>query len=202
MALTTLNDVKGYLGISLTDTQYDAKLEIMRKSVEQSVLNYCEVDFASHVVTKELIDGTQSDVLVTKYFPVLSVQAIYFDCDSAGEGGSLLDSDLYSIDQSAIYLRGVKSPYTSRGTVRVDYTHGYTAVPDDVLLCVYQSVKAEFNRDSNNTEHLSNRSKEDESEGYLSAWDKKTGLPSQIISKLQAYRVYEFPMVGMAQRNM
>lgn len=202
MALTTLNENKTYLGIALSNTDEDAKLEIFRKSVEQSIINYCEVDFEEHVVTKELHDGIQADVIVPKFMPIISVQAVYFSVDADGENGTQVDSDHLSNDETGIMLRGTYSPKPYRRVVRVDYTHGYVVVPDDVKLAVYQSVKAEYNRDSNNTEHLSSRSKESESENYLAAWDKETGLPRQIKYKLQPYRVYEFPNIGMAQRNI
>jgi len=202
MALTTLNENKTYLGISLSTTDYDDKIEMFRKSVEQSIINYCEVDFEKHVVTKELHDCIQADVIVPKFMPILSVEAIYFSVDSDGENGVLVESDYYTADETGIMLRGTYSPRPYRRVVRLDYTYGYEEVPDDVKLAVYQSVKAEYNRDSNNTEHLSSRSKESESENYLAAWDKETGLPKQIKYKLQSYRVYEFPNIGMAQRNI
>jgi len=196
MPLTTLADNKAYLGIDSGDTTQDALIEIFRKSVEQSVINYCEVDFQSHVATNERLDGLDADVIVPKFFPIISVQAIKFGASDA----SPLDSENYYFDTTGIILTTMNTPFY-RGIVYLDYTYGYASVPDDVKLCVYQSVKAEYQRKSRNAEDISSRSKEGESESYSSAWDPKTGLPKAVISKLQAYRVYECPQIGMAQRN-
>jgi hypothetical protein len=201
VALTTLEDVKAFLGIPEENTEYDALLTIFKDSVEQSVCNFCETTFEEITVTKELHDGIDSDIIVPKYFPILSVENIYFGCDGEGNNGNRIDKEYYSIDGSGIILRhGLYTP-NARKIVRIDYTYGFEEVPPDVKLCVYQSIKAEKQRYDSNTENISSRGKMGESESFNSAWDKKTGLPVQIISKLQSYRVYEFPMIGNAQRN-
>jgi hypothetical protein len=199
--LVSLSDVKAYLGIPPADTSYDTLLTLFKESVEQSVYNFCETTFDEIEVTKELYDGIDSDIIVPKYFPILSIENIYFGCDAQGEGGQRLDEEYYSMEETGIVLRwGVYTP-NARKIVRLDYTYGFEEVPADVKLCVLQSIKAEKQRYDSNTENISSRGKMGESESFGSAWDKKTGLPAQIISKLQAYRVYEFPMIGNAQRN-
>jgi hypothetical protein len=201
MALTTLDENKSFLGISLSDHTYDVILEIFRRAIENCVINYCENDFLSTARTKELCDGSLSDVIVPKYFPIISVQAIYFGCDGSGNNGDLVDADNYSFDATGIILRnGIDTPY-GRKYIRIDYTSGYASVPDDVKLVVYQSVKSEYQRHNRKTEDVGSRSKGDESESYNSAWDKKSGLPVQVVSKLQSYRTYEIPQIGIAQRN-
>lgn len=199
MSLVTLQEIKDFLGI--TGSAQDAKLTIFQESVEASVKNYCDCAFEPVAVTGELHDGTTSDVIVPKFSPLISIQGLYFWTDVDGTGGTQMDEDRdFYFDENAITLREQYSP-RGRGIVRIDYTHGYATVPGDVKLAILQSVKAELRRDSNNTEHIASRSKMNESEGFNAAWDKKTGLPSQIISKLQPYRVYEVPLVSMAQRN-
>jgi hypothetical protein len=202
MALTTLNEVKTYLGISLSDTSRDALIETLRLAIEQSIVNYCETDFEQHALTGELHDGTRADTFVPKNFPILSVQAVIFNCDVDGTGGFTLDGDRdYYFDVNSINLRGLHTPQ-ARGIVRIDYTYGYATVPADVKLVVYQSVKAELQRNDSNTEHISSRSKRDESESFGGVWDAKTGLPKAQLARLQPYRIIEFPNVSMAQRNL
>jgi hypothetical protein len=191
MSLTTLADCKVYLGI--TDSSKDALIEIFRKAVEQSVINFCDTDFTTRTIVDEKHDSIQSDVIVPKYFPILSVQKV-----AIGELEYQLDQ--YYFDQSGIMVKAIIGE-TSRGEILVSYTAGYASVPDDVKLAVYQAVKAEYQRKGRNTEDIGSRSKDGESENYNSAWDEKSGLPKGVAAKLQAYKVYEIPNIGMAQRN-
>lgn len=205
MALTTLNDLKTFMGIPLIDTSKDALLTMFKDSVEQSVINFCDTDFTPVVITNEVLDGTRADVIVPKNCPVISIQKVIVGCDMDGSNGSELTTKEYNFDENAIELRNIHTPF-SRGVIRIDYTWGYAAVPADVKMVVYQSVKAEYQRYKSNTENVGSRSKGDESESYGTgangAWDAYTGLPKQMVAKLQAYKVYEFPLVAMAQRNI
>lgn len=204
MPLTTLNDLKTFLGIPLLDTSKDTLLTMFKDAVEQSVINFCESDFTSVVITNEVLDGTRADVIVPRYSPVISVQKVVVGCAMDGSGGAELDSTQFNFDENAIQLRG-HTPF-ARGVIRVDYTWGYAAVPPDVKMVVYQSVKAEYQRYKSNTENVGSRSKGDESESYGTgangAWDAYTGLPKQMVAKLQPYKNYEFPLIAMAQRNI
>jgi hypothetical protein len=191
MALTTLADNKTYMGITVNT--YDAIIEMLRESTEQSVINYCETDFTLKTITNEVHDGINADVIVPKYFPIISIQKVMFDDLELGV-------DQYYYDNSGIILKGIVTPF-ARGVIKVNYTAGFASVPADVKLCVYQAVKSEYQRRERKTEDISSRSKEGESESFGSAWDRKSGLPMQIVSKLQAYRVYECPNIGMSQRN-
>jgi hypothetical protein len=206
--LVTLNDIKTFLGIPLVNTEYDAILTVFQESVEQSIINYCQTDFATHAIVGppgEILDGGRQDVLIPKNFPIISVERVYFNVNVDGTGGYQLGSTDYFYDEGSITLRSQHAPF-ARGIVRLDYTYGYAAVPGDVKAAVYQSVKAEFQRYKKNSEDISSRSKGDESEsfgtGNSGAWDPLTGLPRQIVAKLQAYRLYEFPNINMAQRNL
>jgi len=200
--LTTLADCKAYIGIALADTTQDAIIEIIRPAVEELVLAYCDTAFDNTVILKEMHDGTQADVIVPHNFPVTEITEVWLGTDANGDNGNLLDAgDDYFVDDdgSVILVRRV-TPFR-RGAVKLVYKHGYTAVPAVVKLCIYQTVKAELQRKKRNTEDITSRGKGDENEGYGGAWDKKTGLPVQIMSKLETFRTKEFPSGGMAQRN-
>jgi hypothetical protein len=204
MALTTLDEIKTFLGIPLVDTSKDALLTMFKDSVETSVINFCDTDFTIKTVTNEVLDGVRSDVIIPHNTPIVSITAVRLGVEMDGSGGLLLDTIEYNFDDSGITLRNVHTPF-SRGAVRVDYTWGYAAVPADVKMCVYQSVKAEYQRYKRNSEDVNSRSKGDESESYggiNSAWDSYTGLPKQIMAKLQHYKLYEFPLINTAQRNI
>jgi hypothetical protein len=199
MALVTLADIKTFLGI--TDNSKDAILTMFQESIEKSIINYCETDFATHTATNEIIDGNNSDVLVTKYYPVLSVSSVVLGISTDETGGQVLDATEFEFNESgAITLKLQRSP-KYRASCKVTYSYGYSAVPADVKMCVYQSVKAELQRYESNTENVNSRSKEGESESFGGAWDGLSGLPKQIMNKLQAYKNYEFANIPMAQRN-
>ncbi len=208
MSLVTLADIKTFLGISGTDQ--DALLTMFQESVEASVINYCETDFTPQVITGtpgEILDATRADVIVPRGYPITAVAGVWLGVDPDGTGGFQLDASDFYFTESAIYLQGIHTPF-QRGAIRLNYTWGYASVPGDVKMAVYQSIKAEMQRYNRNTEDLSSRSKQDESESYGggsgagSVWDPLTGLPRTIVAKLQPYRNYEFPRGNMAQRNL
>jgi hypothetical protein len=201
MELASLADVKAFLKIENSDTQFDAILTIFKNSVEAAILNFTDCPFEAITVTGELYDGTDCDIITPKNYPLISVEGLYFYCDGFGQNGTKIDPEYYVMEESGIVLRNALFAPNARKNIRIDYTYGYEDVPADVKICVLQGVKAEFQRWSQNTENINSRSKMGESESFGSAWDKSSGLPSQILGKLQPYKVYEFPMIGNAQRN-
>lgn len=205
MILLDLNlDVKPWLGIDVAETKYDATLTTIGDAMEASVINYCETDFALHVVTKEVLDGNGSDVIIIRNIPVQSVQAIYFNCDAKGDNGSLIDPLTYQVLPESIVLQTIKTP-NARSRVRVDYTYGYNGLPSDVKLCLLQCIEAEYRRKTQKSLLGSSVTKKDESDSTKQSmleWDTKTGLPTVLVYKLNPYRCFEFPCQPMSQRNM
>lgn len=202
MAFCTLDDIKSWLGIDLAETKYDSTLTIIRDSVETSVIEYTENNFELNSV-QEVRDSNQSDVIVPDNAPIDSVTAVYFNVNTDGTGGSLIDPENYQVRENKIHLRGVISP-RGRSTVRVDYTYGYNGVPADVKHAILLSVDAEFRRKGRKDIGTVSRSKKDESETFRSStsgWDSKTGLPKEAVFKLNPYRVFEFPTQPIATRN-
>ena len=204
MTYLSLNtDIKPWLGIDVLNTTHDANLTIINAAMEQSVLNYVETEFKLITITKEILDGNISDVILPQKTPINSVQALYFFPESNGSGGSLIEATEYQVTSEAIYLRTLTSP-KGRGTVRVDYKYGYDGLPSDVKLMMLQAIEAEWRRKGNKSLGIGGRSKKDESETYindLSQWDEKSGLPKVLAAKLQTYKSFEFPSSPMAQRN-
>lgn len=213
----TLQNVKDWLGI--TNDDHDTVLTIILNSMCKAVLNYTEASFTTQVVTGELLDGNQSDAITPRNTPIQSVQAVYFSVNTDGSGGQLIDSSSYYLPKdmdeyetfdgsgekgsSGILLRFLQTP-RNRGMVRVDYTYGYDGMPPDVIHAILLACEADFRRKGRKSIGTSGRSKKDESERFsnpLSAWDKKTGLPQEVVYKLNPYRVFEFPTQPMATVN-
>jgi hypothetical protein len=204
LQFVTLNEIKGWIGIELVNTEHDTVLTLIGEAIEQSVLNYTEAQFALQTVVGELVDGNQSDVITPRNAPIHSIQGLYFGSESDGTGGDLVDPADYHVGEDAITMRHIGSP-RGRYMVRIDYKWGYDGVPSDVKLAILQASEAEFRRKGRKSIGLAGRSKKDESErfsgGDSSAWDTKTGLPVEVVSKLRPYKRFEFPTQPMATRN-
>ena len=200
-------DVKPYLGIPVSNTDYDSLLTIFRDSVEAAVLAYVETAFELTTVTNELLDSNGSDTIVPRNSPIVSVEAIFTAVESDGSGGSLLDPSFYRVDTDGITLRAINQA-RGRFFVRVDYTYGYDGLPPEVKHAILMSIEAEFIRKEKKTVggNVTSRSKKDESESLGgsggSGWNSKVGLPNEAIAKLQTYKQsFEFPTQPMATRN-
>jgi len=200
--LTT--DIKPWLGIPTDVTTHDSVLTIINEAMEQAILNFTETDFVLHDDTMEIHDGNQSDVIVPRRIPVVSIESIHIHIANDGSGGSLLDPDQYELVDDTITLKGIQTPF-ARSRIKVIYTWGYDGLPADVKLCMLQAIEAEFRRKGNKTLGLGSRSKKDESENLksdLTDWDEKSGLPKVLAFKLVPYKVFEFPNQPMSARNV
>jgi len=73
-----------------------------------------------------------------------------------------------------------------------------------VKQAILLGVEAEFRRRGRKSIGTSGRSKKDESERFdngVGSWDKKSGLPKEVVFKLNPYRVFEFPAQPRATHN-
>jgi hypothetical protein len=197
-------DVKPWLGIDVSVTTHDAVLTVIRDAVEQSVVNYVEHEFEASF-DEEVLDSTKSDVITPPNWPILSVTNLYFYTDIDGSGGQLIDPTQYDVrDYGVVLAPHLMSP-RGRGRVKLAYTWGYSALPSDVKLMILQTIEAEFRRKGRKSIGSGGRSKKDESESGGSdfrAWDQKTGLPKEVLGKLNTYKQGpEFTTQPMATRN-
>lgn len=197
------DDVKPWLGIAVSNTDYDSVLTLMRDSVESAVLKYTDASFTPTVVTNEVLDSNGSDTIVPRNWPIISVQQIVFNVEPNGTGGSVIDATSYQVLPGSIIIPYIGQP-RGRSIVRVDYTYGYAALPADVKEAILIAIEAKFRRKDRKSIGVNARSKKDESESFGSGagWDPSIGLPYEAISMLQQYRTnFEFPVQPMATRN-
>lgn len=198
-------DVKPWLGIDTSVTTHDAVLTTIRDAIEQAVVNYVEHEFEPKADI-EVLDSTKSDVITPPNWPILSVQNLYFYTNIDGTGGQKIEADRYDVRDYGVVLSSYLQSPRGRGRVRLEYTWGYASLPADVKLMVLQSIEAEFRRKGRKSIGSGGRSKKDESEGSgggdYTAWDMKTGLPKEVLGKLNTYKQGpEFTSQPMATRN-
>ena len=117
--LTTLANVKSWLGVSSTDD--DAQLTRLITAASDFVANYCSRTFASTVMSDRKYHGNGNSTLVLRNWPIISIQSLAID-------GVTVDPANYSFYDRMICLsQGV----FNRGlaNVSVSYTAGYTTIP-------------------------------------------------------------------------
>lgn len=197
-------DIKPWLGID--NNAHDTTLTIIRDSVEQAVINYIEVSLEVIGPVLEVYDATESDCLTLRNYPIESLLGVYFGCKPDGSDGTQISSDDYGYDPDTGVIK-FQNIYTPRGRlfVRVDYSYGYSTLPADIKHAMLLGIEADFRRKGSKTIGRSARSKKDESETFTSGagqWDPKTGLPLEVIFKLNSYRRFEFANMPMATRNL
>jgi hypothetical protein len=204
-SICTLDDYKGFVGLTPGEAhKNDAVNQIILDGMEEAVLGYIDVSVTPKVVTNKLIDGKIEDIITTGDFPLISVQQVVFNVEADGSGGNVLDTTEYYFDDVSIMLTCQYTP-RGRGTIRVDYTHGYTSVPADIKLAILQATKIFAQYHSSDAEHVGSRSKKDESESIGGTkggvWEEESGLPVQVKGMLQKYKYIGYDAIGYAQRT-
>jgi len=211
MAFLDLNtDIKPWLGIDVVNITHDAVLTIINNAMEQAVKNFTETDFELHPGTVEILDANESDIILPHNVPITAVSELAFYTLADGTDGQIIEATDYQVREEGIILQNIHTPFR-RSRIRVTYTWGYDGLPDDVKLMLLQAVEAEFRRKARKSVGTGGnsgaaRSKKDESDRTggtaLGAWDKKTGLPKELVYKLTPYKRFEFVNSPMATRNL
>ena len=127
--LTTAEAVKRHLG--LDGDEYDTLLGELIDSACEAIERYCGREFKHQERTEHHDGGVPAVVLRAR--PVSSVASVHDDPSRNFDGGSLVDSARYVVDE----LAGIVELETGRfgrgvRSVKVVYTGGYATVPDDV----------------------------------------------------------------------
>ncbi len=158
MALTTLADLKTYLGIS--DTSEDSLLNLLIADADAAILGYIGRTIEQATLT-EYYSGDASQMLVLKQRPVTAVTSVHVDDSGyAGQGSGAFASATEWTAGTDFYIRtevenesntgelvAIKGPGTftadhqpktwgewpdGTGNVKVIYVAGYATVPSDI----------------------------------------------------------------------
>lgn len=125
-ALTTVARFKSFAGITVATT--DARIEVLINIVTDFIEHYCDRRFRKTTYTNQMQDGSGSQTLLLKQYPVDSTAAFQLDTRS----GDLNDNDFdtvetntYHIDYDNGLLEGFfHFAYVPR-KYQVTYTAGY-----------------------------------------------------------------------------
>ena len=182
MAITSIADYKTYAGISGSGS--DSALTAILAGVEAMLARHTGRTFESAAFSDEEYDGDGSQVLFLKSWPVTVFTSLKFRSSDGTE--TTIDSTTYRVhddsgrvsrvpfsrptrvvrdDYGAISSPGWRpSPNfpEGRGNILVSYTAGYSTMPDDLELTVWQAMDKFFGERGVNPTMLS------ESEGSYS----------------------------------
>jgi hypothetical protein len=129
--LTTLADVRSWLGFNATNTANDGDLARLITGCSLAMLRYMQRDIIQQTYN-DTFNGTGGAVLTLRRGPVARVKSVVVN-------GQTLDSSAYTSDDFALYLLRGRFP---RGlqNVEVAYVAGYDTVPVDLAQACIETV--------------------------------------------------------------
>lgn len=133
-ALTTLQDVKESLGIASSDLTWDNLIKRKINQATEIIEGYCGRRFKATNYTDEEYDGTWTDQLVLRNFPVISFTGLSARDSSLNQGDfDTINSEHYFVDNNSGIIDSVAgSFYGSYNRWRVTYRAGYETIPSDL----------------------------------------------------------------------
>ena len=147
-ALTTLNDIKKFMGMTGSTSDGDDLIEDLINRVSTLFESYMDENILSRSYT-EYHDGKGVYVLFPKHSPITAITSIHDDYDWDYLDADLIDSDDYTIvNENYIALKnGVSSFANYTQNIKIIYTAGYSTVPDDLIqACITEVSRAYSNR--------------------------------------------------------
>lgn len=127
--LTTLDNIKSYLGIELTDITKDTLLGELIDAVSEAIENYCHREFA-RLTRVEFYDGQSSPSILLLCRPAINVVSVHDDFAREFTAASLIPPENYVLYENEGILK-LRYGIFSQGmmNVRIEYEAGYATVP-------------------------------------------------------------------------
>lgn len=130
-ALTTLEEVKNYMGMLGSKQDDDDLLEALIDRITDVFENFCNVTSFKETTYTEYYDGTGDKYLFLKNIPVISITSIHDDSDWTWGSSTALDSTEYRVmDDKYIIYQGFFS--SGDQNIKVVYKAGYSTIPGDL----------------------------------------------------------------------
>ena len=141
------SEVKQYSNITYqdlgftSDTDYETFLDNIISRVERAIDNYCRVPSsffkAGGLSFTEIQDWKEDGEIHTRYYPILTLTKVELDYagyNQAADWREISSAYYYVKNEYGIIKIVGKTPGHAENSVRITYTAGYSAVPDDVKL--------------------------------------------------------------------
>ena len=146
-SLVTLEDVKSFLGITLTT--HDTVLTMLINMVTDHIEKRCGRRFTDTTYTQEEYDGTAVRTLAVKYFPITSTETFKLEVNNASDNSDdweEIDTDEYWVDEATGIITKT-TPFAKRTkNYRVTYSAGYDSIPYDLQLLAMTFISEIFNK--------------------------------------------------------
>ena len=124
-----------------TDTDYDTFLGTLINQVERTIDNYCRVPSgffkAGGLSFTETHDWREDGEIHTRYHPIITLTKVELDqagYNQAADWTEITSTYYYAKKEFGIVKIVGKTPGHVENSVRITYTAGYSAVPDDIKL--------------------------------------------------------------------
>lgn len=152
-SIVTLDDVKGYLGLTRADATIDARLEKWLDWVSGKF----ESDISNVVKVQEktvYLDGSGDSELVVPWYPVVALYTpsysdLQYRVNANDDWTDLVtDIDLIAIDaekpERLTLLDGYTFPVGSEN-IKIHYYAGYETVPGDIAILILEAMQTMWN---------------------------------------------------------
>jgi len=147
-ALTSVANAQTYLGITGDTTL----LELLIDGATDYIESQCGRRFASTTYTQEEYDGTESNYIFLKQYPVTAATTIERNDGtlSTPSWTSLTEGDDYEpyLNEGYLDMLG-RTSETERHRYRATYTAGYTTIPYDLEIACLKLVSEGYNKRKN-----------------------------------------------------
>ena len=180
--LTTLSDVKDYLGITTSDE--DDQLEVLITAVSDFIKNETNQQIVE-TEYKEKIDGEYTESIVLSQKPIISVESLTIDNEEETDYYIYKDIGVVKRESIGFDIWPDRSPKyrfpEGKQNIVVEYTAGYEEIPLDIQKAVWDIIQS--TRESKQYAGLDKYSIGDESMTF-----SKGLVPSEAMDTIMNYK--------------
>lgn len=176
-ALTSLADVKESLNIPSSTTTYDNLIRRKINQATRAIEAYCSRRFLSTVYTDEEYAATNTDELVLRQRPIISLTSLGIRDSGLNESNwETIDSELYFTDSNAGVLNLMFNATGRWNRYRVTYTAGYATIPEDLAEACATLAAFYFNNAAANDVGVSSKKEGQREVKFASATQNFVGV--------------------------
>ena len=161
----------------------ETKVGVIISAVSQQVIKMTDNNFES-VEYVEYQDGDRKSYLILKAVPIISIENLWISSAREYDSDSLIDSDDYRFEPFGLIKLYENFLPVGYDTVKIEYTAGYAAVPDDVQMAVADAVDWNYKQRNNQATGIEAQTFPD---GITTTF--QTQIPFETIRVLMRYRV-------------